>query len=235
MHQIREQVVHDELEDCPYLPGQRARLPLRWQLHPLSPEELDQRLEEGDRRVGRMLYRPSCPSCSACEPLRIPVADFARSRSQERAWKRNQDLRVEVGPARFSQEKLALYNLHKHGRGLARSESRMTRQGYEGWFLSSCAQTTELRYFVGERLLGVSILDVGRLDVSSVYFYFDPAESRRSLGVYSSLFEIEQMRLWGLRHYYLGLYVQDCSHLSYKASYFPHERLVGGLWTRFEG
>ena len=27
-----EKLVHDELESCPYLPGEVARMPLRWQL-----------------------------------------------------------------------------------------------------------------------------------------------------------------------------------------------------------
>ena len=63
--EFREQLVHDALEDCPYLDDQQARMPLRWQMRSLSGEELEAALAEGDRRVGRMLYRTQCPSCSA--------------------------------------------------------------------------------------------------------------------------------------------------------------------------
>ena len=67
---LREQLVHDSEENCPYLTEEVARMPLRWQMRSLSGEELDACLSEGDRRVGRMLYRTQCPTCTACEPLR---------------------------------------------------------------------------------------------------------------------------------------------------------------------
>ncbi len=231
--QPKEQVVHDELEPCPYLDGQVARLPLRWQFDDLLGAELDVSLALGDRRVGRMLYRTACPSCDACEPLRIPVDRFVPSRSQKRVLKRNRDVRVEVGPAHYSPEKLDLYNRHKLERGLARNESGMTRRGYEGWFLRSCANTVEMRYRLEGRLVGVGILDVGARDSSSVYFYFDPDHSRRSLGTFSTLVEIDWLRKRGGRFHYLGLYVGDCRHLAYKASFHPHERRIDGAWRPF--
>ena len=226
----RERIVHDELEPCPYLEGRQARMPLRWQLRPLSPEEADASMASGDRRVGRMLYRTSCPGCTACEPLRVPVRSFAPSKSQRRVWRRNQDVRVEVGTPTFTEEKLELYNRHKLERGLARNERVLTRQGYEGWFIHSCVSTLEMRYYVEDRLVGVGIMDMGKQDSSSVYFYFDPDERRRSLGVYSVLVEIAWLRRRGGRHHYLGLYVEDSRHLAYKGTYLPHERLVAGGW-----
>lgn len=228
----REQVVHDELEPCPYREGETARMPLRWQFQRLTGGELDAGLAGGDRRVGRMLYRTACPTCTACEPIRIPVEGFRPTRSQRRVWKRNGDVSVETGPATFSEEKLALYNRHKAERGLARNETEMTRRGYEGWFVHSCTRTIEMRYRVGGRLVGVGILDMGEQDTSSVYFFFDPDEGRRSLGVFSVMVEIAWLRAQGGRYHYLGLYVDDCRHLLYKAAYRPHERRVGALWTR---
>ena len=127
----REELVYDEEQACPYRDGMVSRLPHRWQRRMLSPAEFDQSLAEGDRRVGRMLYRTQCPACVACEPLRIPVADWQPSRSQRRVMRRNEDVTVEVGPVSFSEEKLALYNRHKLERGLARSEEPMGRTSYE--------------------------------------------------------------------------------------------------------
>lgn len=233
MHR-REQVVHDELEPCPYLDGQTARMPLRWQFRRLSGPELDESLASGDRRVGRMLYRTACPSCEACEPIRLPVDEIVPTRSQKRVWKRNRDVEIETGPATFSEEKLALYNRHKLERGLARNEQEMTRRGYEGWFVHSCTRTIEMRYRVDGRLIGVGILDLGEHDSSSVYFFFDPDEHRRSLGVFSVMVEAAWLRSRGGRFHYLGLYVEDCRHLVYKANYYPHERLVDGEWFRFD-
>ena len=42
-----------------------------------------------------------------------------------------------------------------------------------------------------------------------MYFYFDPAESRRGLGTFGVLCEIEAAARLGIPHYYLGLlYIQ---------------------------
>lgn len=231
----REQLVHDEQEPCPYLEGRRARMPLRWQLERLAPAEFDASLAQGDRRIGRMLYRTACPTCRECEPIRIPVETFEPTRSQRRVWRRNQDLRIETSPAVFSEEKLAIYNRHKLERGLARHERPMSAKGYRGWFTETCTATIETRYLLDEKLVGVGITDLGARDSSSVYYFFDPDQSARSLGVFSVMVEIAWLRARGGRYHYLGLFVRDCRHLAYKATWYPHERLIGGEWTRFPG
>ena len=227
----REQIVHDEPEPCPYIDGEVARLPLRWQFRRMAPDEFDQSLAQGDRRVGRMLYRTACADCQACEPIRVPVRQFKPSKSQKRVIRKNRDVVVDTGPSTSTPEKLDLYNRHKMERGLAREDRPMTRRGYEGWFVQSCTQTIDMEYRVDGRLIGCGILDLGRYDTSSVYFFFDPDESRRSPGVFSVLMEIAWLRSQGGRYHYLGLYVEDCRHLSYKAGYMPHQRLVEGVWT----
>lgn len=231
----REVIVHDAIEPCPYLEGRSARLPHRWQRMALSPTEVDEALARGDRRAGPMLYRPTCPSCQACEALRLPVDALVHSRSQRRAWKKNQDLRVEVGGATCSEARLALFNRHKMERGLARRETPMTAEGYTSWFLRSCCPTIEMRYLLGDKLIGVGILDVGARDLSSVYFYFDPDHEDRSLGTFSVLFECAWLRGRGGRYHYLGLYAEGSRHIEYKARFYPHERLVGGVWRRVDG
>jgi arginine-tRNA-protein transferase len=226
----REKIIQDELEPCPYIEGAWARLPMRWQLRQVPGERFDALLALGDRRVGRMLYRTTCPDCTACEPIRVPVAGFVPTRAQRRILNKNKDITVEAGPATYSEEKLALYQRHKSERGLDRSEVPMNRAGYEGWFVQSCTDTIEMIYRVQGRMIGVGIVDLGKQDASSVYFFFDPDEHRRSLGVFSVLMEIAWLRANGGRHLYLGLYVEDCRHLVYKAGYAPHERLRGGAW-----
>ena len=79
--------------------------------------------------------------------------------------------------------KLALYNRHKQARGLADADDvAMNALGYSAWLISSCFLTVEMRYWWRDRLVGVGIVDLGRTSASSVYFYFDPDESRRSPG-----------------------------------------------------
>ena len=37
----------------------------------------------------------------------------------------------------------------------------------------------------------------------------------------------------GERHLYLGLYIADNVHMSYKSRFQPNERLIDGRWVRF--
>ena len=230
---MSEKLVYDGLQSCPYLPGQVARMPLYRQLAPLTLEQADQRFANAERRVGTCLYRTACPTCTACEGLRIPVDDFRPSKSQRRVlnkWRRAG--RVEMGPVCFNEAKLDLFNRHKVERGLTEDEDGMDPLGYIGWLVHSCMLTIEMRYYFDDQLVGVGILDLGRTAASSVYFYFDPDRSDLSPGTFSALEEIDFCRRTGRTHLYLGLYVAECRHLSYKARFHPHERLRDGDWRR---
>ena len=231
---MSQKLVYDGLQSCPYLEGRVARMPLYRQLRRLTLDETDTRFANAERRVGACLYHTACPTCTACEGLRVPVDDFRPSKSQRRVrnrWAGHE--RVEVGPVTFDEAKLALFNRHKLERGLSEPGEGMDADGYRGWLVNSCMLTVEMRYFYDDELVGVGIVDLGRTAASSVYFYFDPDRSDLSPGVYSALQEIELCRATGRSHLYLGLYVADCSRLSYKARYGPHERLVDGDWRRF--
>lgn len=228
-------VVDATAHDCPYLEGERATLPLKLPLGRLTPAEFDLLLEQGHRRSGPFLYRPECASCQACEALRVPVARFSPSRSQRNAVKKNVDVKVEVGAAQADAQRVSLYNRHKMMRGLDHGEGPLDLRAYDQAYVESCTSTLEVRYLVDEELIGLSILDVGQRAISSVYHCFEPAESRRSLGVFSVCKEIELCAEMGLEWYYLGLWVEECAQLAYKARYHPHERLINGVWHAFEG
>jgi len=233
---MTQKLVYDGLQRCPYLEGRVARMPLYRQLRRLSLDETDLRFENAERRVGACLYRTECPTCTACEGIRIPVAGFKPSKSQRRvANKWSGHARIEVGPVTFNDVKLELFNRHKRERGLvADDDGEMTPIGYVSWLVQSCVFTIEMRYFYDEELVGVGIVDLGRVSASSVYFYFDPEKSWLSPGVYSALREVELCQRSGRRYLYLGLFVEDCRHLSYKSQYRPHERLVGETWRPSE-
>jgi len=230
----RELIIHDDEQECPYLPDRQARMPLRWQVVPVPPRVFDRALAAGDRRVGRMLYRTACDGCAACKPLRVAASSFSPSRSQRRVARRNADIRIEVGPVSFSERHLELFNRHRIERNLATDGRQMSEEEYVGWFAQSCTRTAEMRYLLDDRLVGVGILDIGDKDTSSVYYYFDPDEARRSLGTYSVLSEVAWLRSRRGRFHYLGLWVEGCRHLDYKATFSPHEKLLSGRWTACE-
>jgi arginine-tRNA-protein transferase len=231
-----QKLVYDGLQRCPYIDGQIARMPLYRQLRRLTLDEADLRFANAERRVGTCLYRTACPTCVACRGLRVIVDDFKPTKSQRRVQNRWAGrLRTEIGRPTLEPEKLALFNRHKLERGLASEEDgEMSAVGYYSWLVHSCVHTVEMRYFFDDELVGIGVVDVGRTSASSVYFYFDPDHSKLSPGVFSVLQEIELCRRTGRRHLYLGLFVEDCRHLAYKADYYPHEQLLDGDWRRRE-
>jgi arginyl-tRNA--protein-N-Asp/Glu arginylyltransferase len=230
-----EWLVHDEPIRCPYLPGQTARLPLRLPVRRLSPAEFSRRLQGGDRRQGFLLYRPSCLTCHACEPIRIDVAAFTPSRTQRRILRRGDAaLQTEIGRPTLTREKVALYNRHKIERGLLVGADLLDADGYEQFLIDSCTDTVELTYRRNGRLVGVAVCDRAADALSAVYCFYDPGAARLSPGTYSILKQVELCRTWNHRFLYLGLYVADCKSMRYKAAYVPHERLIGGVWQRFE-
>lgn len=187
-------------------------------------------LDAGFRRSGRVFYQPACPGCRACVPLRVPVGRFRASRSQRRVWKRNCDLRVSFGRPELTEERRALYARYmaaRHDR-----EEVGTREDLEDFLYRSPTDTVEMLYRDGEgRLLAVGVCDVTPLCLSSVYFFFDPEESRRGLGTFGSLVEIRAAASMGLRHYYLGFWIRGCRKMEYKARFRPHELLgTDGRW-----
>jgi arginyl-tRNA--protein-N-Asp/Glu arginylyltransferase len=227
--------LHDEPGGCVYLPGRVARLPLRLPARQLSRGEFRRRLEEGDRRQGVLLYRPTCPTCRACQPIRIEVDAFRPSRTQRRILRRGDaELEIEIGRPSLTIEKVELYNRHKVERDLVVGEDLVDPLGYEQFLVESCADTIEIRYRRRGALVGVAVTDRAEGALSAVYFYFDPDHGALSPGTYSILKQLDLCRRWGLRHLYLGLYVGGCRALEYKVSYRPHERLVDGVWRRFE-
>ena len=92
---------------------------------------------------------------------------------------------------------------------------------FDDFLYTSPVDTLEFKYYLGRRLVGVSLVDRSPRSLSSVYMYFDPDHSRRSLGTYSILWEIDYCRRSGILYYYLGFYVADCRAMAYKARFRP--------------
>lgn len=232
---LQQLVIYDSEEPCPYLEGQRARMPLRRPLTTVAPCDFDQALDAGDRRTGGFLYNTACPQCAACQPIRLLVNEFVQSRSQRRVWRKGQaHLEIKCGRPVTEAERLRLFNRHRRLRGLAHERSDIDAFGYEHFLVDSCCDTRELRYFHNGDLVGVAICDVGDSSLSAVYTYFEPECKVTSIGVYSILVQIELCRIVGAQHLYLGYFVADSPHMNYKSKYVPHERRIDGQWTRFD-
>lgn len=227
--------MHDAPFRCPYIRGQTARLPLRLPARALRRSELTRRLAAGDRRQGVLLYRPACPTCHACEAIRLDERTFVPTKTQRRVFRRGEALlHTVVRRPTLTREKVALYNRHKAERGLLIGDDRLDARGYEQFLVETCVDTLELSYRYQGQLVGVAIADRAADALSAVYCFYDPAFARFSPGTYSILKQLALCRTWGLRYLYLGLYVGACPSMAYKGRYVPHERLVDGQWRVFE-
>jgi arginyl-tRNA--protein-N-Asp/Glu arginylyltransferase len=232
---MQEIVVHNEVSSCPYLGDRVARMPLRLPLG-MSAVDLDRKLASGYRRSGQFIYRTQCPACTACEPIRIPLRDFAPRRTQRRTLRKgNELLTVRVAPPTCDAQRVDLYNRHKHQRGLAAADAGdIAAEDYRAFLVDTCCDSWEFSYWCGEQLVAVAISDRGDRALNAVYCYFEPNFTAVSLGTYNVLKQAELARAWELEYLYLGFYIADSPHMNYKAIFVPHERRLDGRWQRFD-
>lgn len=220
-------------------PGPCGYLPDRvWQLEyqivgSMTVEEYQHRLLAGWRRFGHSVFRPKCPSCTACQSLRIDVPHYRPNRSQNRNRKANQDaIRLVVGDPDVTAEKLELYDRY-HAFQAERKDwpghPPKSAFDYLESFVANPFPTEEWLYYLGERLVGVGYVDVLPDALSAIYFYYDPDERDRGLGTWNVQCILDRAARDGVPYVYLGFYVDGCQSLAYKANFLPNQVLpIGG-------
>jgi arginine-tRNA-protein transferase len=219
---------------CSYLPERAASTLFADPQALISGRDYGALLARGFRRSGALFYRPHCTLCDACIPLRVPVAEFKPRRSQRRVLRLNGDLHVRQCGAAFNDEHFRLYKRYMTVRHSA-DGSAIRAQDYEDFLLHppeiDCA-LYEMR--AQNRLLAVALVDRAPQGLSAVYTFYDPAQTRRSLGVYAVLWQIQEARRLGLPWLYLGYWIRECARMSYKDQYRPCEIYREGRWRRLE-
>ncbi len=160
---------------------------------------------------------------------------FRPNATQRRTWNRGQRVfRTEFGPLRIDQTRIDLFNRHRLLRGLDRGRTIDT-DDYSWGFARSCFDSFEICFYVGDQLSGLAICDRGKTALSAVYTFFDPNFGRFSPGVYSILTQVDFCLRNTMRYVYLGFFIADCVHMTYKQNFMPHERLIGGRWIEMTG
>jgi leucyl-tRNA---protein transferase len=218
---------------CSYLPQRKARSQVATPNHLIDGPVYSDLVQIGFRRSGVFAYRPYCDGCRSCIPLRIPVAEFAPNRSQRRALKKNSDLSATIGMLRFDDEHYNLYQRYQSVRHAGGGMDQDSREQYAQFLLQSRVDSRliEYRSACGE-LKMISIVDMLSDGISSVYTFYDPNESQRSLGTFGILWQINYCQSLGLRHLYLGYWIRESSKMDYKSSFVPFETLQHGVWQR---
>src|ERR1700722_5129451 len=188
--------------DCPYLPGRQATM-RAFYASKMPPKVYHDFMDAGFRRAGCVVYQPICVGCRACQPIRVPVAEFAPSKSLRRCRRRNGDLLVTIAKPQLTEEKYELYRRYQALRHNGDMEENA--QSLDGFLYQSPVSTVEFVYRDNPaRLVAVGICDVCERSVSSVYFFFDPAESQRGLGNFGALTEIDYAASLKIPYWYVG-------------------------------
>lgn len=216
-------------EPCPYLQDRLSRY-RAFRSDVMPPRLYHQLMDAGFRRSGDVFYQPVCRGCRACVPLRVPVQGFSPSKSQRRVWRMNLDLEMSIGAPEATAEKFALYRRYVerwHNREVG------SMREFERFLVVSPVATLEFSYRDAEgRLLAVGICDECEHSLSSVYFYFDPDERRRSLGTFAAMAEISFAASRGIPYYYLGYWIEACDAMCYKSRFRPNQLLQSdGTWV----
>lgn len=220
---------------CPYLPGHVERRIFADVSGPSATERYELLSEAGFRRSLGFAYRPACPGCNACVPVRIPVRRFEQARGWRRVLKANADLTVAREPARATDEQYALfrrYQAARHGDGdMARMDAQDYRTMLEVGAIDSFVLS--LRDEAG-RLVGACLTDRMLRGLSAVYSFFDPDQEARSLGSFMILKLIDEALATDREHVYLGFWIQNSRKMAYKSRFRPLEALGREGWEVME-
>ena len=219
--------------DCSYLESKSARMVFLDPVHRIDVLTLSELSRSGFRRSGDFVYRPECHLCRQCLSCRVPVESFKMNSIQKKAWKRNQDLSIKITPTQ--QASSIHYDLYERYIIERHADGDMFPPSYdqfEKFLIHSCADSFFLELWKDDKLISVSTCD--RLDdgISAVYTFFDPDESKRSLGVFAVLKQIEYIQSTQQSYVYLGYWVPHSNKMNYKTQYSPIELLLDGQWRR---
>jgi arginine-tRNA-protein transferase len=164
--------------------------------------------------------------------VRIPIADFAPSRSQRRCLARNADVEARVLPAQRSEEHFALYQRYLRARHRDGGMDGHGTAEFEQFLIGSWSRGRFLELRADHRLLAVAVTDLVDEAMSAVYTFYDPEETSRGLGTLAILRQLEWAKRDGRRHLYLGYWISGHGKMDYKRNFRPLELFDGHKWQR---
>jgi len=223
---------------CPYLEGRTERKVFSYLGGADAPAINALLSQRGFRRSQNIIYMPACEQCNACRPVRIIAEDFTPSRSRRRISSRNGDLIRRIRAPKATSDQFSVLRGYLDNRHADGGMSEMTVLDYASMVEETAVDTIMIEYFVNdggsERLIACALTDRLPDGLSMVYSFFEPEESKRSLGQFMILDHIALARELSLPYVYLGYWVRGSQKMDYKRTYEPLEALTHNGWERFD-
>ncbi|ORZ12027.1 arginine-tRNA-protein transferase [Lobosporangium transversale] len=170
---------------------------------------------------------------------RIRLSEYLHS-PEVSSWKHR--LKIILEPSSFTEEKYALYAKYQK-EVHHESKSRCLPKGFTNFLVSTPLTPSKESnwteedpgfgsfhqcYYLDDKLIAVSVIDILPECVSAVYFFYDTDYSVLSLGKYSAQREIALAQTLNtkpgyenLKYYYMGFYIFTCPKMTYKGQFHP--------------
>ena len=149
-------------------------------------------------------------------PLRYRLKNFTLTKSQRKIFNKNQDLTHIFRPLLIDDEKQEMF--YKH---IERFKFNKPNSIFN--FVSEVPnipfKTWELCVYDKDKMIACSFIDVVTNSLSSTYAMFDLEESKRSLGIYTMILEINYAIEKKKRFYYPGYAYDAPSFYDYKKKF----------------
>ena len=213
---------------CSYLKtrSERVAVALDEGLH--SSDGYEMLLANGFRRSGGTIYTPYCGTCTACEAIRIAVADFKPSKSQKRLLNKGGDLHWEL-KKEMDEEWFDLYSRCISSRHFEGTMYPPKKDQFFEFAKCDWLNTQFLHIYQNDTLVAIAVTDIMDKCASAFYTFFDP-EFPLSLGTIAILFQIEFCQKQEKQWLYLGYQIDECPAMNYKVRFQRHQRLVNHRW-----
>ena len=221
-------------EPCSYLDDRKSVSAFANPHMDMDMKTYNELIQHGFRRSGGYIYRPHCPHCQECISVRVPVRKHRYSRNEQRAIKRNSDIRISIMPGRYRDEHFDLYRRYINSRHDDGSMANPNKSDYHRFLICDWTDTLFFEYRLNRILIAVAVCDITDSGLSAVYTFFDPDYADRSPGHFAILSQIDETQSRDLDYLYLGYWIRDCNKMSYKRRYKPLEAFINDQWVALD-
>jgi arginine-tRNA-protein transferase len=185
----------------------------------LTPHDLDTYLERGWFRMGQSIFTTNFLNFKdhfySAIWLRVILDEYSEDGTAQKLFRQNTGFRIEIGPAKITQEKENLYQRYRQSVAFEPSLSLQSLlMGKEA--VTSIFNTFEITLYDKDKLIATGFFDLGSKAGMGITSVYDPAYKKFSLGKYLIYLKMRYCKELNLKYFYPGYFVPGYSFFDYK-------------------